>query len=554
MPNLEQVLSQTLLRLGAGGTRSSRHANSYRGVYWSFKQSEGDLDEIGDLRCSQPKAASGHPAADALVCRSISWSAPSVTIAASRGQPTTVSLPLKREYLLAQEHRKGGNSASNSSTAWPLAYDFDVGFQCIFGYEWDSAGRKLRPLSPAVLQDDDFWPLPRALAKLVTLAERLGLTQRVNDYTVDPLRLLVCISLVCCKPKADFTPGEGAANPVKAARFFPHMSISVNREAAFVHYDAKIEMMRPANANHACHMDPDEQMSDKIGASGYTDTNFERQGLVPTVLPIWENIFDWYTPDLVANQEFVAVYPSTAKSRVKLGLDDSGMRWSDEKRTYHKCVQALTESDGWSWEDKSDAEYYSDRGVRKMWGQGEYDNIHLAPKMISLDGVKRYPGWGFDRIVMAPFCVHDCLHVHWRWGAGLPMLQPWNDGWTNTTAYAKRGAPMVPPHQQVWITPIADSGETSPHGLRYRVRGNEVRVGEWDVVFSHGAAYSYELTFAGGFASGGSAFSQTMVLRPTWANLYWLLRHKERGYNSRRRPLDGLRFADLASGARVRKG
>jgi hypothetical protein len=564
MASLDQLLSKTLLHAAAGGRRSSAVPSLARGDYWAFKTSAGALGSVTELRCRQPQhdGHGGHEVvycgaptpSGALVCQSIDWSDLTVGFALSPSPEVSVKLPLTSAHLLKSEYLSGGRSVAGGNSAWPLSHDFDIGMQHVFGFEWDSKASKIKPMDKSRVDANDFWLL---FDGQQGQAVQTGATNRTNTYQVIPLRFLVCVSLVCCKPKADFTPGfdvkllgaDLGPNPVIAARFFPHLAVMTNKAYAFKHYDADVKLMRPSLSNHGA-LDP--SMSSNIGASAYADSNFDRDAGVPSLLPLWQYIFDWYKPEAPVGQEFVAVYPSTAKARVFVGKDADGDKWSNEKRTYRGCTEQL-ENGLIDWDYSDDKKYYEKRAVRKMPGQGEFDNIHLAPTMRSADGVAKYPGWGFDKIVMAPFCVHDCMHMHWRWGSGLPMLEDWNKGWGPGGAYQSQGAPMVPAHQQVWITPMAEAGSPNAHGLRYRVRGNELQTETWDIALSHGAAYSYDVTVAGSLVSGAAAVS-TMDLDPTWANLYWLLRYVRRGSGRDRRPLERLRFVDAAGETKVRKG
>jgi hypothetical protein len=93
-----------------------------------------------------------------------------------------------------------------------------------------------------------------------------------------------------------------------------------------------------------------------------------------------------------------------------------------------------------------------------------------------------------ERVWMAPFCSHDCFHVHWRWGA--EESAPWTFGWNETGPYKVAGAPMVPLHQSVELE------LHGPNAFSYHAKstyGSKHVPGTWDVVMHHGAAYAQSI-------------------------------------------------------------
>jgi len=127
---------------------------------------------------------------------------------------------------------------------------------------------------------------------------------------------------------------------------------------------------------------------------------------------------------------------------------------------------------------------------------------------------------------MAPFCVHDCFHLHWRWGRPYAsgMSPKHTRGWSHDTPYSEPGAPMVPPNQDVSIRLLSASS------LAYTARIHAPVVGRWQIVMHHGAAYALS------GPSGADALQflndvlTTDLLGETssegrWANYYWHLRY-----------------------------
>jgi hypothetical protein len=141
----------------------------------------------------------------------------------------------------------------------------------------------------------------------------------------------------------------------------------------------------------------------------------------------------------------------------------------------------------------------SDTGTRKKWDrnkavyvgttvdkvdrQGMFDNVHIAPAM-DYQGATAY---------MAPICSHDCLHIHWRWGASYtekPQL-----GWAGGKPYQKAGAPMIPENQSLFIS---TSGSTTS----YAPVAASSPAGTWQMFMHHGTGYVTSLTWLGTRVTG----------------------------------------------------
>jgi len=111
----------------------------------------------------------------------------------------------------------------------------------------------------------------------------------------------------------------------------------------------------------------------------------------------------------------------------------------------------------------------------------------------------------FANISMAPFCVHDCLHTHWRWATSNTVKPVF--GWSKVSSdpripgqpYLVAGAPMVPANQTVTMT------MTSPSSFRYDAkavgtdginRSPAIPSGTFSLFFHHGMAYAISLSSA----------------------------------------------------------
>jgi hypothetical protein len=237
----------------------------------------------------------------------------------------------------------------------------------------------------------------------------------------------------------------------------------------------------------------DEKMSPKIGSALFTDNNG------PATVPFWRNIFDYYYIDPPAGKYTMATPSDRGRERI-----------------IPKGVKV----------NKADSSWFRD--VRKVAGQGEFDNFHLAPKMIApkemieLDGNKNLTG--LDNVTMAPFCVHDCVHFHTRWGDDADEKYTW--GWVGQRPYAKAGAPLVPGNQEVTVE------VHTPVSFTYKATAENTSPGQWQVMMHHGGAYalSYNLKANGALGLVGAVddfWGESVQghLLAIWTAFYWTLRY-----------------------------
>jgi hypothetical protein len=146
----------------------------------------------------------------------------------------------------------------------------------------------------------------------------------------------------------------------------------------------------------------------------------------------------------------------------------------------------------------------------KLDRQGSFDSCHMAPRMradkLLADPKLKNPRYSLDSIAMAPFCEHDCLHTHWRWGAGWSdaRMKPVRKNVQSLSGFSGGGvgkfkgvgkpyagiigAPMVPINQDVrlrlpWKTT-----------LTYAVNAFEPEPGVWQIVNHHGSGYALAIT------------------------------------------------------------
>jgi hypothetical protein len=143
-----------------------------------------------------------------------------------------------------------------------------------------------------------------------------------------------------------------------------------------------------------------------------------------------------------------------------------------------------------------------DMNFLKVTGQGDFDNVHIAPQMIPPPLVIRLAEKdkksedlrkSLKATAMAPFCVHDCLHMHWRWSSDVGDIH--NRGWKDGVPYSGMGTALVPENQMVRVQIL------SQYSIRYiaevtgdrRFGDGPVPAGKWQVVLHHGAAYALSI-------------------------------------------------------------
>jgi hypothetical protein len=254
-----------------------------------------------------------------------------------------------------------------------------------------------------------------------------------------------------------------------------------------------------------------EQMTPSIGSALFTDRNKKEN---PLPIPLWDNFFDYYYVD-----------PPPGKYTLVTPAD----RGKDRIIPYSVTVHTVCD------EDFAPPDIASLRSVRKVAGQGEFDNIHLAPKMVFAPNVVSDPDFrnlNLAPVTMAPFCVHDCFHMHWRWGKTYDERTTL--GWDGQKPYTKAGAPMVPGNQGVVMDLL------SPASLRYTATAEKCVAGQWQIIMHHGGAYALSANYKTTLAKIGQIFGSvdgeqppiaSPDLRMTWTEYYWRLRYGHRGYN-----------------------
>jgi hypothetical protein len=266
----------------------------------------------------------------------------------------------------------------------------------------------------------------------------------------------------------DFTPGD----ILGMNRIYPHAMLMSSMELQSA--DITISVIRPSISSH-----PDPEMG-PIGPVLFTDSSTSAGASLGPNLPIWQNMFDYYVADPIGNNVGVT------SPLLLVDGDPSSKRSKDRPATpglVKKFLHTIA--------------------IKKFARQGEFDNLHIAPKMVAASvGPAANPSvrtqLGLDRIVMAPFCFHDCLHTHWRWGDfgyqwvlgrfAHPMPKSTLGFDTNFNPNTTVNAPLVPHNQSIRLTLLP------PAGFNYAafIHG-PIGPGQWQVVFHHGMGYANEL-------------------------------------------------------------
>ncbi len=190
--------------------------------------------------------------------------------------------------------------------------------------------------------------------------------------------------------------------------------------------------------------------------------------------------------------------------------------------------------------DKSDFLPRIAHDVLKLAGQGTFDNLHMAPRM-KMDQVigtpqMNSPAWQphqdtLDTVRMAPFCDHDCMHTHWRWGLAFegginPNQLPIKGFVASADArfagtgqpYQKIGEPMIPLNQNL------DIGFGSNNQLLYSAHITDIAPGVWQPVYHHGSAYVLGFSAAGAVLF--AAAKQGIANSQESSEFYWNLRYQ----------------------------
>lgn len=419
------------------------------------------------------------------VCERIEWRNPRVWLP---GMSDAIELDLSHRFLLGFHDGAGGGQVPST---WPSPYftlptTMQCGTQYVYGYRLD--GSSLLPFPDIDINSDDTGiSIPDT--GTLTVSAAAGSTIPVTSY--EHIYFVVAVSLVTTEPRNDFEP-TGAA---WMTRFYPTITVISNTTLAKV--EGSVRLMRPAISP----MGDMAMMGRRIGALLHADRNDFDLGMVhgnPTVIPQWDRLFDYflstdvpYTGSSPANRAevFAAVHHThDGQGRAVAGVASGSRNIDGQRESWQAGVDtAMGESHAYST--------FRPSTVTKLPGQGEFDNVHLAPPMMGTLNGAPLP------VAMAPLCAHDCFHMHWRWCRGftgtgqLGFSEP-----TPTMPLgapsSRAGTPMVPRNQDVVI------GLVDGRGLDYRARCHgPIAPFVPQIIMHHGGAYALYVDEMPQFAS-----------------------------------------------------
>jgi hypothetical protein len=262
------------------------------------------------------------------------------------------------------------------------------------------------------------------------------------------------------------------------ARVHPHLLIWSNEDLERV--ESTIVMARPKNG--MVHRNGSMHREHKALVVADTNETHEFSSMAQLPIPYTDLLYDYYESDparvFEGRSRIASDHPQQRTGEVTL----ADARFKNKRR----IADAVT---------RRSPHVHDEPDIVKMARQGQFDNVHIAPRMrLTMDlHDGRGPSLVDDDIVMLNMCLHDCCHLHVRWSTFLTdsIIAGWKDGQPN----AEPGAPAVPENQTVFAS------FPNEHTLRYRAIAETVGAGALTVVCHHGLAYAVDLWPGVGAAS-----------------------------------------------------
>ena len=507
-----------------------------------------------------------------------------------------------------------------------LPQKIDVAFELMFGFRFNKAKTAYEPMSPESVTPAELKSMSLLGQTSKSEAEQAGTlpasTGVTNVYRFKANDIIVTISLVCCKQSWHFTPNlpqvpwsdmlSKGPSPLGVARFFP---LTYVRPMFQVHkVESRTRLARPAMAHGHQHPSPellkhiplsadsliggyttsrppvkgtDSAMLSSYAASFYADHNWPLSdlgamsqgadaalGAARAVAPMWNLTFSHYHTNPATARDYLVVLPRSVNGKtVRLKQTHADPQGDWQMRfmplpTFLPDKAPLQPNCDVTRIIRKAAKYEGDTSdVYKLPGQGLFDNVHLAPMMADPYANAAAIARGFGAISMAPFCVHDCLHTHWRWLPDPTTVGPiswvaahtvsseavgqWNYGWSQDgKPYSQAGATMVPLNQQVSVRLESAGGSLTPNAFTYTAEAFEPKVDQPSIFFHHGSAYSALVAEASNFIAAlnqpdveasldpgvvrqssssqrgvYSSWKTTVPAYVSWARFYWELRY-----------------------------
>lgn len=270
-------------------------------------------------------------------------------------------------------------------------------------------------------------------------------------------------------PAADQEP----ASALMAIKVFPTLEVSItsNKLSAFPapSFAADLKMIfaprltRPDQHRQGSQFLPTARQNTNV-VSLFCDTNDLTRPipgqpdpilLIVPVAPLWNVVFDYAEPELDFETVFDAVvFPRTLTNTTPFTIE---------------AIRALRRP----LDITAPLEVFvSELKCRREPGQGEFDNVHIHP-YVGFDDPAGAAASFTNRthaLVEAPIAADEVIHLHWRWGKGIPAgakppvspapFKGFSDLPKNEPNQ-KDGAPLIPANQSLRIK-IGRGGPLSP--------------------------------------------------------------------------------------------
>lgn len=375
-----------------------------------------------------------------------------------RADGSVHDLPLDTDHFVGAWWSRTGeiNAAlAKLSPLWKLPAKLDASILACFAFALEDG--QIRPMPKTEIDDlgDALMPIPGKRASVVA-----G-DAEAYDVCIGPSRYVVAVELVLCRERADFVPGT----LVGFCRIHPHAFVWSNED--LVRAEVSITLERPVDAM-AC----DPTMDPPIGLLTVADTNEVRSSsaMIGLPIPYTDNLYDYYEVDPLGR--FGSRAPGDGDHPLQRTGEVTLVDPRRPDRTIEGGVQRRTPL------------VRGGSSFRKVARQGQIDNVHLAARMVAKFNDVDGNAVTLSDIVMINQCLHDCVHMHVRWGEfheDKIML-----GWGRRGPFTEPGAPGVPPNQVVFAS------FPSKHSVCYRAIAQDVKAGEIQVFCHHGAAYAID--------------------------------------------------------------
>ncbi len=405
----------------------------------------------------------------AAVFSTLVWKDLAVRVPGATGG-SDISLPLSRRFILGSTSSSGRLTriAAGTVDTFPLHTDVQTYATVVFGYSVDGQTRSVVPLDFCTLRSGQ-------------LTEWLANHGSPDPTSSSKTAVIAVYELALCGPRDDYQPKDGApTGAAQVVRAYPLLSVWSSRPLKLA--TAVLDIARPATT-------PMEGMAGggAISAALYADMN-------SVVRSLWDELHHDLKKALQesrAAMKLLGLGHVLAADLVSLLKGVPSTRWDSLFAHYslNATRSNLTvvapgfsrrsnSTDRQVW-DRSKSRYVTSAvSVEKLERQGSFDNVHIAPAM-------DYQG---AAAIMAPLCHHDCLHIHWRWGAAFtdkPMR-----GWSGGKPYQKPGAPMIPENQTLRIS-------LGGPNLSYAPMAHNTPARTWQIFMHHGTGYVSALTLVG---------------------------------------------------------